>query len=40
MGSGEALPRLPVKPGAVTAQQPPAGARVQQSSLVKLTAAK
>jgi beta-lactam-binding protein with PASTA domain len=40
MGSGEALPRLPIRPGAVTAQQPPAGARVEQSSLVKLTAAK
>jgi len=40
MGSGNAAPRLPVKPGAVTAQDPPAGARVDQSTLVKLTVAK
>ena len=40
MGNGNAAPRLPVKPGAVTAQQPPAGARVDQSTQVKLTVAK
>jgi beta-lactam-binding protein with PASTA domain len=40
MSSGDELPRLPTRPGAVTAQLPPAGARVEQSSLVKLTAAK
>ena len=40
MGSGEALPRLPIRPGAITAQQPLAGTRVQQSSQVKLTAAR
>jgi beta-lactam-binding protein with PASTA domain len=40
MGSGNALPVLPVKPGAVMAQQPAAGARVEQSVLVKLTVAK
>jgi beta-lactam-binding protein with PASTA domain len=40
VGSGNAAPRPPVKPGAVTAQDPPAGARVDQSTLVKLTVAK
>ncbi len=40
MGSGNALPVMPVKPGAVTAQTPPAGARVDQSTIVKLTVAK
>jgi beta-lactam-binding protein with PASTA domain len=29
-----------VKPGAVLAQQPPAGSRVDQSAVVKLTVAK
>jgi beta-lactam-binding protein with PASTA domain len=33
-------PRLPVKPGAVMAQQPPAGARVAQADPVKLMVAK
>jgi len=40
LGSGDAAPALPVKPGAVMAQQPPAGARVEQSVMVKLTVAK
>jgi len=40
VGNGNALPKPPVKPGSVTAQQPPAGARVDQSALVKLTVAK
>jgi hypothetical protein len=40
MGSGFAPPLPPVRPGAVIMQQPPAGARVEQSTLVKLTAAK
>jgi beta-lactam-binding protein with PASTA domain len=37
---GSAAPALPVRPGAVIAQQPPAGALVMQSDLVKLTVAK
>jgi beta-lactam-binding protein with PASTA domain len=40
VGSGEAAPKPPVKPGSVTAQQPPAGSRVEQSALVRLTVAK
>jgi beta-lactam-binding protein with PASTA domain len=40
VGNGDAAPILPVKPGAVIAQLPAAGARVEQSDLVKLTAAK
>ena len=40
VGSGDAAPALPVKPGAVMAQQPLAGARVEQSELVRLTVAK
>ena len=40
MGRGNAMPSLPVKPGAVTAQQPPAGARVDQKTVVRLTVAK
>jgi beta-lactam-binding protein with PASTA domain len=40
MGSGNATPVLPVRPGAVIAQEPLAGARVEQSVLVKLTVAK
>jgi len=40
MGSGNALPLVPVKPGAVTAQSPPPGTRVDQSTTVRLTAAK
>jgi len=40
LGSGNALPLMPVKPGAVTAQSPPPGTRVDQSATVKLTVAK
>jgi beta-lactam-binding protein with PASTA domain len=40
VGSGNALPVLPVKPGAVIAQIPPVGARVDQSTKVRLTVAK
>jgi beta-lactam-binding protein with PASTA domain len=40
IGSGDAPPILPVKPGAVTAQTPAAGARVDQNTMVKLTVAK
>jgi beta-lactam-binding protein with PASTA domain len=40
VGSGNAPPKPPVKPGSVTAQQPQAGSRVEQSALVKLTVAK
>jgi beta-lactam-binding protein with PASTA domain len=40
MGSGNALPVEPVKPGAITAQTPPPGARVDQSTTVRLTVAK
>jgi beta-lactam-binding protein with PASTA domain len=40
VGTGNAAPALPLKPGAVMAQQPAAGARVEQSVLVKLTVAK
>jgi beta-lactam-binding protein with PASTA domain len=40
VGSGGREPALPVRPGAVMAQQPAAGARVDQSVQVKLTVAK
>jgi hypothetical protein len=40
IGNGDALSMPPVKPGAVIVQWPPAGARVEQSDLVKLTVAK
>jgi len=40
VGSGDAPPRLPMKPGLVLAQQPPAGMRVEQSTMVKLTVAR
>jgi beta-lactam-binding protein with PASTA domain len=40
VGKGNALPAPPVKPGAIVAQQPPAGARVEQSTPVRLTASK
>ena len=40
VGTGNAAPVMPVKPGAVIAQQPAAGARVAQGDLVKLTVAK
>lgn len=40
VGSGDAPIRPLVKPGAVMAQLPPAGSRVDQSTMVKLTVAK
>jgi eukaryotic-like serine/threonine-protein kinase len=40
VGSGNAPPRLPVKPGSVLAQSPLAGSRVDQNTVVKLTVAK
>jgi beta-lactam-binding protein with PASTA domain len=40
VSSGGAMPTLPTQPGAVTAQQPLAGSRVDQGTLVKLTVAK
>ena len=39
VGTGDALPKPPVKPGSVITQQPAAGARVEQSTMVKLTVA-
>ena len=40
VGSGNALPKLPVMPGAVLAQSPGAGSRVDQNTRVKLTVAR
>jgi beta-lactam-binding protein with PASTA domain len=40
VGSGNAPPRPPVVPGSVTVQQPAAGSRVDQNTMVKLTVAK
>jgi beta-lactam-binding protein with PASTA domain len=40
VGTGNAPPVPPVAPGSVIAQQPPAGARVDQTTEVKLTVAK
>lgn len=40
VGAGNDAPRLPVIPGSVIAQSPPAGARVDQTTIVKLTAAR
>jgi len=40
IGTGNAPPKPPVRPGSVIAQQPPAGARVDQTAKVKLTVAK
>ncbi|HUN83856.1 MAG TPA: PASTA domain-containing protein [Terracidiphilus sp.] len=40
VGSGNAPPKPPVQPGSVIAQQPPAGARVDETMEVKFTAAK
>lgn len=40
VGSGDAPPRMPIKPGQVVAQSPAAGTRVDQSTMVKLTIAK
>ena len=39
VGNGNTLPKLPVKPGTVVAQSPSTGARVDQTTLVKLTVA-
>lgn len=40
VGSGDAPIKPPIRPGAVMAQLPPAGSRVDRSTLVKLTVAK
>ncbi len=40
VGSAGVPPKLPVKPGTVTAQQPQAGTRIEQNAAVKLTVAK
>jgi beta-lactam-binding protein with PASTA domain len=40
IGTGSALPVQPVRPGIVTTQTPPAGARVDQDTIVRLTVAK
>ena len=40
IGTGSAQPVLPIKPGAVTAQNPLPGARVDQTTIVRLTVAK
>jgi eukaryotic-like serine/threonine-protein kinase len=40
VGAGDATPTAPTPPGSVIAQDPPAGARVEQSTLVKLTVSK
>lgn len=40
MGSGNAPPKMPVMPGAVLAQTPAPGSRVDQSTVVKLTVAR
>ena len=40
IGSGNAMPVLPIRPGFVTSQSPLAGARVDQSTTVRLNVAK
>jgi beta-lactam-binding protein with PASTA domain len=40
IGSGVAAPVAPIKPGSVIAQWPAAGTRVDQTTKVRLTAAK
>ena len=40
VASGDAPPRLPIKPGAILAQTPMAGSRVDQNTVVKLAVAK
>jgi beta-lactam-binding protein with PASTA domain len=40
VGTGAQPPKAPIVPGSVIAQQPMAGARVDQTTLIKLTAAK
>jgi beta-lactam-binding protein with PASTA domain len=37
VGSGDAAPILPVKPGSVIAQEPAPGTRIEESTPVKLT---
>ncbi len=39
VGTGDAPPKLPVKPGSVIAQQPAAGTRIDEKTPVKLTVA-
>jgi beta-lactam-binding protein with PASTA domain len=39
VGSGDAMPKAPVKPGSVIAQTPAAGSRVYQNASVTLTVA-
>ena len=39
VGSGDAAPKLPVKPGSVIAQQPAPGTRIEETTPVKLTVA-
>ena len=40
VGPGDTLPRPLVKPGSVLSQTPPAGSRIDQSTIVKFTVAK
>jgi beta-lactam-binding protein with PASTA domain len=40
IGAGNAPPQQPIPPGSITVQDPPAGGRVDQDTLVKLTVAK
>jgi eukaryotic-like serine/threonine-protein kinase len=40
VGSGNAMPTLPVKPGSVLLQTPPAGSHVDRGTVVSLTAVK
>jgi beta-lactam-binding protein with PASTA domain len=40
IGAGTEPPRAPIVPGSVIAQQPMAGARVDEATVIKLTAAK
>ncbi len=40
IGGANSQPKAPVAPGSVVSQQPPAGARVDQNTAVKLTVAK
>jgi eukaryotic-like serine/threonine-protein kinase len=40
VGSGNAPPKVPVRPGSVLTQSPAPGARVDQQTMVKLTVAK
>jgi beta-lactam-binding protein with PASTA domain len=40
LGSGDAQPKVPIKPGSVISQTPPAGSHVDRETVVTLTAAK